>query len=112
MVFEPAEGHPLPDMQPLQVAHHQDHLGSAAADHGGPVSLQHARLSGQEAAWGLKRGQKGCTLSITYQKSFFGINLHVLPGKDQLSYLSFYLYISRIISHMERKQHCLFLVRN
>lgn len=41
------------------MAHHQDRLGPAAADHGRPLSLQHARLSGQEAAGGLKRGRGG-----------------------------------------------------
>jgi len=65
VVFEPIEGYPLPDMQPLQVAHHQDHLGSAAANHGGPVSLQHARLSGQEAAWGLKRSHLPLTSRVS-----------------------------------------------
>lgn len=41
------------------MAHHQDHFGSAAADHGRPLSLQHARLSGEEAAGGLKWGRGG-----------------------------------------------------
>lgn len=61
MVPEPAEGHPLPDLQPLQVADHQDCVGPAAADHGGPLPLQHAWLPGEEAAGGLRGswGERG-----------------------------------------------------
>lgn len=53
MVPEPAESNPLPGVQPLQVADHQDSAGPAAAYHGGPLPLQHARLPCQEAAGGL-----------------------------------------------------------
>lgn len=54
MVPDSAEGHPLPDLQPLQVANNQDRAGPAAAHHAGPLPLQHARLPGQETAGGLR----------------------------------------------------------
>lgn len=54
MVPEPAESHPLPGVQPLQVADHQDRAGPAAAHHAGPLPLQHAGLPCQEAAGGLR----------------------------------------------------------
>lgn len=44
VVPESAESHPLPGVQPLQVADHQDRAGPAAAHHAGPLPLQHARL--------------------------------------------------------------------
>lgn len=50
MVPEPAESHPLPGVQPLQVADHQDCAGPAAAHHAGPLPLQHAWIPCQEAA--------------------------------------------------------------
>lgn len=50
MVPQPPESHPLPGVQPLQVADHQDCAGPAAAYHGGPLPLQHARLPSQEDA--------------------------------------------------------------
>lgn len=54
MVPEPAESHPLPGVQPLQVADHQDRAGPAAAHHAGPLPLQHAGLPCQETAGSLK----------------------------------------------------------
>lgn len=54
MVPESAESHPLPGVQPLQVADHQDRAGPAAAHHAGPLPLQHAGLPCQEAAWSLR----------------------------------------------------------
>lgn len=58
MVPEPAESHPLPGVQPLQVADHQDRAGPAAAHHAGPLPLQHAGIPCQEAAGSL-RGCRG-----------------------------------------------------
>lgn len=54
LVPEPAESHPLPGVQPLQVADHQDRAGPAAAHHAGPLPLQHAGIPGQENAGGLR----------------------------------------------------------
>lgn len=54
VVPEPAESHPLPGVQPLQVADHQDRAGPAAAHHAGPLPLQHAWLPRQEAARSLR----------------------------------------------------------
>lgn len=54
VVPEPAESHPLPGVQPLQVADHQDRAGPAAAHHAGPLPLQHAGLPCQEIAWCLR----------------------------------------------------------
>lgn len=54
VVPEPAESHPLPGVQPLQVANHQDSAGPAAAHHAGPLPLQHARLPCQKTAGGLR----------------------------------------------------------
>lgn len=54
VVPEPAESHPLPGVQPLQVADHQDRAGPAAAHHAGPLPLQHAGLPCQEAAGSLR----------------------------------------------------------
>lgn len=56
VVPQPAESHPLPGVQPLQVADHQDRAGPAAAHHAGPLPVQHAGLPRQEAA----RSLKGC----------------------------------------------------
>lgn len=53
VVPEPAESHPLPGVQPLQVADHQDRAGPAATHHDRPLPLQHARLPCQEAAGSL-----------------------------------------------------------
>lgn len=53
VVPEPAESHPLPGVQPLQVADHQNRTGPAAAHHGRPLPLQHAGLPCQEAAGSL-----------------------------------------------------------
>lgn len=54
VVPEPAESHPLPGVQPLQVADHQDRAGPAAAHHAGPLPLQHAGLPCQKTAGGLR----------------------------------------------------------
>lgn len=56
LVPEPAESHPLPGVQPLQMADHQDRAGAAAAHHAGPLPLQHARIPGQEDAGRLRGG--------------------------------------------------------
>lgn len=58
LVPESAESHPLPGVQPLQVADHQDRAGPAAAHHAGPLPLQHAGIPGQENAGGLRRARK------------------------------------------------------
>lgn len=59
LVPEPAESHPLPGVQPLQVADHQDRAGAAAAHHAGPLPLQHAGIPGQKDAGRLRRGVDG-----------------------------------------------------
>lgn len=54
VVPESAESHPLPGVQPLQVADYQDRAGPADAHHAGPLPLQHAGVSCQEAAGSLR----------------------------------------------------------